>query len=167
MQKKQGGLSSRKGLGLSLKTKGKACEEVRSLEPTSDSEIVYDQGISTAGSCDACSEGVEQTVAQMPGGFLFGRSGEGRRISSGVSPQGQLHGCGKRGCGLGGKGCSACSKIAAAAGAVHPYGGAIPHTNPAVGQQPQSGIAPQYAYPYYTTRGPRDFLVDNPPSIGY
>lgn len=23
------------------------------------------------------------------------------------------------------------------------------------------------AYPYYTTRGPRDFLVDNPPSIGY
>jgi hypothetical protein len=24
----------------------------------------------------------------------------------------------------------------------------------------------QYAYPYYTVRGPRDFLVDNPPSIG-
>jgi hypothetical protein len=24
-----------------------------------------------------------------------------------------------------------------------------------------------YAYPYYTLRGPRDFLVDNPPSIGY
>ena len=22
------------------------------------------------------------------------------------------------------------------------------------------------AYPYYTTRGPRDFLLDNPPSIG-
>ncbi len=22
------------------------------------------------------------------------------------------------------------------------------------------------AYPYYTTRGPRDFLADNPPSIG-
>ena len=45
----------------------------------------------------------------------------------------------------------------------NPYGGAIPHT----AQQPgQSGIAPQYAYPYYTTRGPRDFLRDNPPSIG-
>jgi hypothetical protein len=28
------------------------------------------------------------------------------------------------------------------------------------------GYAPQYAYPYYTIRGPRDFLVDNPPSIG-
>jgi hypothetical protein len=23
------------------------------------------------------------------------------------------------------------------------------------------------AYPYYTTRGPRDFLMNNPPSIGY
>ncbi len=26
---------------------------------------------------------------------------------------------------------------------------------------------PQVAYPYYTTRAPRDFLLDNPPSIGY
>ena len=26
--------------------------------------------------------------------------------------------------------------------------------------------APTYGYPYYTVRGPRDFLVDNPPSIG-
>ena len=24
----------------------------------------------------------------------------------------------------------------------------------------------QVGYPYYTTRGPRDFLLDNPPSIG-
>lgn len=29
-----------------------------------------------------------------------------------------------------------------------------------------SGMSPQYAYPYYTIRGPRDFLIDNPPSIG-
>jgi hypothetical protein len=29
-----------------------------------------------------------------------------------------------------------------------------------------TGPVPQYAYPYYTIRGPRDFLVDNPPSIG-
>ncbi len=27
--------------------------------------------------------------------------------------------------------------------------------------------AAQVAYPYYTTRGPRDFLNPNPPSIGY
>ena len=26
---------------------------------------------------------------------------------------------------------------------------------------------PQYTYPYYTTRGPRDFLLNNPPPIGY
>jgi hypothetical protein len=31
---------------------------------------------------------------------------------------------------------------------------------------PAGGPVPQYAYPYYTIRGPRDFLVDNPPSIG-
>ncbi len=39
---------------------------------------------------------------------------------------------------------------------------------PGYGQQvgpagPQTGA---YAYPYYTVRGPRDFLNGNPPSIG-
>jgi hypothetical protein len=24
----------------------------------------------------------------------------------------------------------------------------------------------QVAYPYYTTRGPRDYFLDNPPTIG-
>ena len=74
-------------------------------------------------------------------------------------------GCRGGGCGQGGKLCGACSAIRGltGAGAGNPYGGAIPHT----AQQPgQSGMAPQYAYPYYTTRGPRDFLRDNPPSIG-
>jgi hypothetical protein len=33
--------------------------------------------------------------------------------------------------------------------------------------QPYSGPqAAAVAYPYYTTRGPRDFLMNNPPSIG-
>lgn len=31
---------------------------------------------------------------------------------------------------------------------------------------PQGPPTAQVAYPYYTTRGPRDFLMDNPPSIG-
>jgi hypothetical protein len=31
---------------------------------------------------------------------------------------------------------------------------------------PQGPPTAQVAYPYYTCRGPRDFLVDNPPSIG-
>lgn len=34
---------------------------------------------------------------------------------------------------------------------------------PAFNPGPQVG---QVAYPYYTTRGPRDFLRDNPPTIG-
>ena len=36
-------------------------------------------------------------------------------------------------------------------------GGQYANPGPAVGA---------IAYPYYTVRGPRDFLVDNPPSIG-
>lgn len=33
--------------------------------------------------------------------------------------------------------------------------------------QAGSGVpAPSVAYPYYTVRGPRDFLVNNPPTIG-
>lgn len=36
-------------------------------------------------------------------------------------------------------------------------------SSPAAGGPP----GPTYGYPYYTTRGPRDFLLDNPPSIGY
>ena len=31
---------------------------------------------------------------------------------------------------------------------------------------PQGPSTAQVGYPYYTTRGPRDFFVDNPPSIG-
>ena len=33
-------------------------------------------------------------------------------------------------------------------------------------QPPYGPPTAQVGYPYYTTRGPRDFLVDNPPSIG-
>ena len=32
---------------------------------------------------------------------------------------------------------------------------------------PYGPPAAQVTYPYYTTRGPRDFLLNNPPSIGY
>ena len=39
------------------------------------------------------------------------------------------------------------------------------HTGPEPG--PAMGpSSPTYGYPYYTTRGPRDFLNPNPPSIG-
>ena len=39
-----------------------------------------------------------------------------------------------------------------------------PHT--AHSTQPPGPATPTYAYPYYTTRAPRDFLMANPPSIG-
>lgn len=31
---------------------------------------------------------------------------------------------------------------------------------------PSGPPSPTYGYPYYTARGPRDFLLNNPPSIG-
>lgn len=185
---KRKGIANNRGMGLGLKSKGKACEETRSLSPSTGASYATDMGVVTGDSCDECSACVEQTVAQMPGGFLFGGSSGERRISTGVvsdirnarggcrgggcvagkiaNARAIAGGCGKRGCGAG-KLCGKCTKLLQAAGLGHPYGGAVPHTNPAAGQQPQSGIAPQYAYPYYTTRGPRDFLRDNPPSIGY
>ena len=39
------------------------------------------------------------------------------------------------------------------------------HRGPAYGGPPGPPTA-QVAYPYYTIRGPRDFLINNPPSIG-
>ena len=37
---------------------------------------------------------------------------------------------------------------------------------PAGGGQASGAPTAQVAYPYYTVRGPRDFLASNPPSIG-
>jgi hypothetical protein len=47
-------------------------------------------------------------------------------------------------------------------GGILPGGG--PHYRPPEG--PAGGPVGTYAYPYYTLRGPRDFLLANPPSIG-
>ena len=51
----------------------------------------------------------------------------------------------------------------------YPYGPPWAHRSP-YGLAPQAyGPGPltaTTAYPYYTLRGPRDFLMDNPPSIG-
>lgn len=47
----------------------------------------------------------------------------------------------------------------------HHHAGPQSHTGPMPG--PAMGSpAPTVGYPYYTTRGPRDFLSSNPPSIG-
>ena len=34
-------------------------------------------------------------------------------------------------------------------------------------QGPYGPPTPAVAYPYYTVRAPRDFLLDNPPPLGY
>jgi hypothetical protein len=44
-----------------------------------------------------------------------------------------------------------------------PHGAVHQLNNPANGGPPSATTA----YPYYTVRAPRDFLVRNPPSIGY
>jgi hypothetical protein len=81
-------------------------------------------------------------------GGLFGGGGCGadgcnggpcRRVIDGIASGG----CGP-GCGLG------------------PHGGGYPEY-PSFNQGPPVG---QVAYPYYTTRGPRDFLHPHPPTIG-
>lgn len=40
------------------------------------------------------------------------------------------------------------------------------HHHGAVDPGPSGPPSASVAYPYYTVRGPRDFLMDNPPSIG-
>lgn len=47
---------------------------------------------------------------------------------------------------------------------LHPYAGAPTSTPPFAGNSGPSSA--QVAYPYYTTRGPRDFFMNNPPTIG-
>jgi len=55
----------------------------------------------------------------------------------------------------------------APAPAAAPYNpGYAPYGGPAYGGGPNGAQGAAVAYPYYTTRGPRDFLLDNPPSIG-
>jgi hypothetical protein len=46
------------------------------------------------------------------------------------------------------------------------HGGQFVNSQPAGAGAPTGAPVAQVAYPYYTTRGPRDFLMDNPPSIG-
>ena len=210
----------KRGMGLGLKSPGKACapDDKPSLLSRRSRSL---QSGGTFNSIGDSPRHVEQTAAQEPYHQLGSNTNDGRRISNGIISDlrgiGDGHqakrGCGANGCGGDGQICSNCQvgqhsehgqehaarvaarvearaggRVSARAGGrvggrarpalsgrfadkplvtgAHPYGGVIPHTNPAYGS-PQSGIAPQYAYPYYTTRGPRDFLRDNPPSIGY
>lgn len=80
----------------------------------------------------------------------------GLNYSSHLCPQGGTAGhCGIRGGGLHGGGGIHGGGMQGGGG-VH-GGGQVINPGPATGA---------VAYPYYTHRGPRDFLLDNPPSIG-
>jgi hypothetical protein len=95
-------------------------------------------------------------------------AGAGSRVAGAASHLGGHHlagrGCGRFGCGRNGQLCLSCK--AKLSTLIRGNGGTIPHTAQPMGPG-GAGIAPSYAYPYYTTRGPRDFLMANPPSIGY
>lgn len=82
----------------------------------------------------------------------------------GCCGDGSCCGNGRGICGAcGGQGCSMCKRmVGAVASGFCPHSGGYPemynyNPGPPVGQ---------VAYPYYTVRGPRDFLQSNPPSIG-
>lgn len=116
-------------------------------------------GLMGGGACADGSCGVAQTGGLLGG--LFSR----HSAHAGY----HANGCGIGGCGAGGHLCGKCRALAALrlkgrAAANHPYGGMTPHTPPMAG--PHGPMSPHYGYPYYTTRGPRDFFESNPSSLG-
>jgi hypothetical protein len=102
-------------------------------------------------------------------GSYNGMIGQGGHLGGAVAGvAGAIAGCGRFGCGSNGVLCLACrlknlTSRQARFQANHPYGGQIPHTThfPGDGMGGNGAAAPTYAYPYYTTRGPRDFLQDS------
>lgn len=131
-----------------------------------------------SGMCGCCDGVVDDCVSCVldcnggcgsacgPGGCQGGCYGGGMGQCS-CGGQGRCACCMKlrsllaRGCVCGGTGqCFCCQHMKTMVGG--PHAGrtdAIYNFNPG----PSSA---QTAYPYYTTRGPRDFFLDNPPSIG-
>lgn len=118
--------------------------------------VSYGQGCDCGDICcdDTCCYG--DCSGACPGDCCCGNEGSGllnrmreRRNS----------GCGA----CGGVGCGRClGRLAGRAGQLCPHRGGYPemttfNPGPPVGQ---------VAYPYYTVRGPRDFLQGNPPPIG-
>ncbi len=112
------------------------------------------------------------------GGCKTGSCGSGGSCSSG-----SCSGCNGGGLlgRLSGQGCSSCGSLGGRTGCVAGplgwqqgglnYGGNLPPRHHAAQQLQSQPVNPgpqtgTVAYPYYTHRGPRDFLLDNPPSIG-
>ena len=134
-------------------------------------------GCDGGGCADGCcgDGGCSVGGGRVAGGRLGGRmSNMGGRLGGG----GGCSACGGGGCGLcqrmggrlgggcsacGGNGCGLCRRVAGrVASGFCPHGGGYP-ANYNFNPSPPSG---QVAYPYYTVKGPRDFLQNNPSSIG-
>lgn len=135
----------------------------------------------TRGGCSSCSNGA--TVSNCGS---CGTSGCNSCETGNCGGDCGSASCGSSGCGLMGKGrgrlagCRTGCRTGCQAGPMGWQQGGLDyssHLNPgflghnagtAVANQPFQAGAPsaQVAYPYYTHRGPRDFLMDNPPSIG-
>ena len=116
-------------------------------------------GCSGCGDCGGSAVGTNHSACSTDGG-AGGFGGGAGGFGGGVGGPGG--GCGPGGCGVGG---GIAGRFIRRNGSPHPYGGETPHTASANGFGGGSP-APSFQYPYYTTRGPRDFLMMNPPSIG-
>jgi len=124
---------------------------------SADSQLARSQSnprLTPFGSKNKSNASGVQLAAFDGGGCDSGCCGDGSRS------------CDSGKCGRGGRckrACSACAGRGCAIGSgCNPHAGGYPEPrnfNPS----PPTG---QVAYPYYTVRGPRDFLSNNPPSIG-
>lgn len=127
----------------------------------------------TRGGGNACGTG---TSCGSPNCKGCGTAG-GRGLLGKLRSKGDACGCGVSGCQ---GGCGAAGRTGCVAGPIGWQQGGLDyssHLQPGVmghqaAQQLQSQQftpgppSAQVGYPYYTVRGPRDFLLDNPPTIG-
>jgi len=113
------------------------------------------RGKCNSGNCNSCSMGNCGTASKQAGGLLGKLAGKG--------------GCPTCGPHAGRLGCQA-GPLGWQQGG-HNYSGHLApghHAAQQLQSQPFNPGPPTgtVAYPYYTHRGPRDFLLDNPPTIG-
>ncbi|TWT72508.1 hypothetical protein [Crateriforma conspicua] len=114
----------------------------------------------TRNDCNSCQTNSCQCNECNSGGGLLGQLGGKKNCNSCNNCNGCRNGCvaGPIGWQQGGHNYSS-----------HLNPGLLGHdTSTVLNSQPFQPGPPsaQTAYPYYTHRGPRDFLLDNPPSIG-
>jgi len=133
--------------------RGGACYE----EPCYDDTCCGGDDCCGSGGC--CDSGSGSGCSDKGGGILGRVRDGGGRFGLGLGSRDGSGGCSA----CGGLGCGLCQRLAGRiASGFCPHAGGYPEAynfNPS----PPGG---QVAYPYYTVRGPRDFLRNNPPSIG-